>query len=65
MLKFPSVKRQEITLEFKIKVFVGFKIWYFNLFLISKKLGCYKKNHTGEALGRCTIVAEYAAERAL
>jgi hypothetical protein len=44
MLKFPIVERQEINLAFKIKVFVGSKIWYFNkfyLFLFSKKLGCY------------------------
>jgi hypothetical protein len=45
MLKFPIVERQEINLVFKIKVFVGSKIWYFNkfyLFLFSKNLGCYK-----------------------
>jgi hypothetical protein len=44
MLKFPIVERQEINLVFKIKVFVGSKIWYFNkfyLFLFSKNLGCY------------------------
>jgi hypothetical protein len=29
MLKFPIPERQEINLEFKIKVFVGSKIWYF------------------------------------
>jgi hypothetical protein len=37
-------KRQEINLIFKIKVFVGSKIWYFNKFhliLFSKNLGCY------------------------
>jgi hypothetical protein len=42
MLKFPIVERQEINLVFKIKVFVGSKIWYFNkfyLFLFSKKIG--------------------------
>jgi hypothetical protein len=47
MLKFRIVERQEINLVFKIKDFVGSKIWYFNkfdLFLFSKKLGCYK-NH--------------------
>jgi hypothetical protein len=45
MLKFTSFKRQEINLVFKIKVFVGSKIWYFDkfhLFLFSKNLGCYK-----------------------
>jgi hypothetical protein len=44
MLKFPIVERQEINLVFKIKVFVGSKIWYFNkfyLFIFSKNLGCY------------------------
>jgi hypothetical protein len=44
MLKFPIPERQEINLEFKIKVFVGSKIWYLNkfyLFLFSKNLGCY------------------------
>jgi hypothetical protein len=30
MLKFTGFKRQEINLVFKIKVFVGSKIWYFN-----------------------------------
>jgi hypothetical protein len=42
MLKFPIPKRQEIDLEFKIKVFVGSKIWYFNkfyLFLNFQKFG--------------------------
>jgi hypothetical protein len=42
MLKFPIVERQEINLVFKIKVFVGSKIWYFDknkLFLFSKNLG--------------------------
>jgi hypothetical protein len=29
MLKFPIPERQEINLEFKIKVFVSSKIWYF------------------------------------
>jgi hypothetical protein len=32
MLKFPIPERQEINLEFEIKVFVGSKIWYFNKF---------------------------------
>jgi hypothetical protein len=44
MLKFTGFKRQEINLVFKIKVFVGSKIWDFNkfhLFLFSKNLGCY------------------------
>jgi hypothetical protein len=44
MLKFLIVERQEINLVFKIKVFVGSKIWYFNkfyLFLFPKILGCY------------------------
>jgi hypothetical protein len=44
MLKFPIPERQEINLEFKIKISIGSKIWYFNkfyLFLFSKNLGCY------------------------
>jgi hypothetical protein len=42
MLKLTSFKRQEINLVFKIKVFVGSKIWYFNkfyLFQIFQKFG--------------------------
>jgi hypothetical protein len=42
MLKFPIPERQEINLGFKIKVFVGSKIWYFNkfyLFLNFQKFG--------------------------
>jgi hypothetical protein len=42
MLKFIGVQRQEINLVFKIKVFVGSKIWYFNkfyLFLNFQKFG--------------------------
>jgi hypothetical protein len=39
------LQRQEINLVLKIKVFfLGSKTWYFNnfdLFLFSKKLGCY------------------------
>jgi hypothetical protein len=30
MLKFLILERQEVNLEFKIKVFVSSKIWYFN-----------------------------------
>jgi hypothetical protein len=30
MLKFTSFKRQEINLVYKIKVFVGSNIWYFD-----------------------------------
>jgi hypothetical protein len=37
MLKFPIPERQEINLEFKIKVFVGSKIWYFNKFYLFSK----------------------------
>jgi hypothetical protein len=37
MLKFPIPERQEINLEFKIKVFVGSKIWHFNKFLFVSK----------------------------
>jgi hypothetical protein len=33
-LKFTGFKRQEINLVFKIKVFVGSKIWYFNKFYL-------------------------------
>jgi hypothetical protein len=35
MLKFPIVEREEMNLVFKIKVFVGSKIWYFNKFYLS------------------------------
>jgi hypothetical protein len=55
MLKFTGFKRQEINLVFKIKVFVGSKIWYFNkfhLFLFSKNLGCYSRLLTHRAGGK-------------
>jgi hypothetical protein len=59
-------------LYFKIKVFVGSKIWYFNkfhLFLFSKNLGCYsdsirskiskpKKENVSQATGEKKTVGQ-------